>query len=502
MPIPLLALAISAFAIGTTEFVIMGLLPEVAHDLAVSIPSAGLLVSGYALGVAVGAPLLAVLTSKMPRKLALQLLMGVFIVGNTLCAIASSYSVLMIARVVTSFAHGSFFGIGAVVAASLVPAEKRASAIALMFTGLTLANVLGVPFGTFIGQQFGWRAAFWIVSALGVLSLAGVTALVPNRHDAGPLGLGHEVRVLKDPQVWTALAMTVLGFGGVFVVFTYIAPILEQVSGFSPRGVTLILVLFGVGLTIGNTVGGKLADRALMELRWQDAYHQFNTAENEQQLFHQVSAYSKRLGFEYCCYGIRVPQPGSQPLVEIFDTYPPGWMAHYQARNYIEIDPTVRDGAASPNMIIWPDADAAEQPSLWRDARDFGMSVGVAQSSWAARGVFGLLTIARRSDRLTPAEINSLTLQANWLANLSHSLMGRFLVPKLSPAASISLTKREREVLSWTSEGRTASEIGEQLNISERTVTFHINNILAKLGAANKVQAVVKAIGMGLIQAP
>ncbi len=242
--------------------------------------------------------------------------------------------------------------------------------------------------------------------------------------------------------------------------------------------------------------------RDTMELRWQDAYHQFNTAENEQQLFHQVSAYSKRLGFEYCCYGIRVPQPGSQPLVEIFDTYPPGWMAHYQARNYIEIDPTVRDGAASPNMIIWPDADAAEQPSLWRDARDFGMSVGVAQSSWAARGVFGLLTIARRSDRLTPAEINSLTLQANWLANLSHSLMGRFLVPKLSPAASISLTKREREVLSWTSEGRTASEIGEQLNISERTVTFHINNILAKLGAANKVQAVVKAIGMGLIQAP
>ncbi|OUL82809.1 MFS transporter [Paraburkholderia hospita] len=264
MPIPLLALAISAFAIGTTEFVIMGLLPEVAKDLAVSLPSAGLLVSGYALGVAVGAPLLAVVTSKMPRKLALQLLMGVFIVGNVLCAIASDYSVLMIARVVTSFAHGSFFGIGAVVAASLVPQEKRASAIALMFTGLTLANVLGVPFGTFIGQQFGWRAAFWIVAAFGVLSLAGVTALVPNRHDAGPASLGHEVRVLKDPQVWIALTMTVLGFGGVFVVFTYIAPILEQVSGFTPHGVTLILVLFGVGLTVGNTIGGKLADRSLM----------------------------------------------------------------------------------------------------------------------------------------------------------------------------------------------------------------------------------------------
>jgi DHA1 family inner membrane transport protein len=264
MPIPLLALAISAFAIGTTEFVIMGLLPEVARDLAVSIPSAGLLVSGYALGVAVGAPLLAVVTSKMPRKLALQLLMAVFIVGNVLCAVASDYSVLMIARVVTSFAHGSFFGIGAVVAASLVPQEKRASAIALMFTGLTLANVLGVPFGTFIGQEFGWRVAFWVVAAFGVLSLAGIAALVPNKHDTAPAGLAHEVRVLKDPNVWMALAMTIVGFGGVFVVFTYIAPILEQVSGFSPRGVTLILVLFGVGLTIGNTAGGKLADRALM----------------------------------------------------------------------------------------------------------------------------------------------------------------------------------------------------------------------------------------------
>src|SRR6201997_311776 len=199
MPIPLLALAISAFAIGTTEFVIMGLLPEVARDLAVSIPSAGLLVSGYALGVAVGAPLLAVVTSKMPRKLALQLLMGVFIVGNVLCAVADNYSMLMIARVVTSFAHGSFFGIGAVVAASLVPQDKRASAIALMFTGLTLANVLGVPFGTFIGQEFGWRVAFWIVAGLGVLSLAGVAALVPNRHESGPTGLRREVRVLQDP---------------------------------------------------------------------------------------------------------------------------------------------------------------------------------------------------------------------------------------------------------------------------------------------------------------
>lgn len=264
MPIPLLALALSAFAIGTTEFVIMGLLPDVARDLAVSIPSAGLLVSGYALGVAAGAPLLAVLTSKLPRKAALQALMIVFIVGNMLCAVAGDYRMLMIARVVTSFAHGSFFGIGAVVAASLVAREKQASAIALMFTGLTLANVLGVPFGTFVGQSFGWRLTFWIVAALGVLSLAGIAALVPNRHDAGPVGLAREIRVLKEPQVWLALAMTVLGFGGVFVVFTYIAPILEQIGGFSPRAVTMILVLFGAGLTVGNVVGGKLADRALM----------------------------------------------------------------------------------------------------------------------------------------------------------------------------------------------------------------------------------------------
>jgi DHA1 family inner membrane transport protein len=264
MPIPLLALALSAFAIGTTEFVIMGLLPDVARDLSVSLPSAGLLVSGYALGVAAGAPLLAVITSKMRRKLSLQLLMAIFIVGNVLCAIAGDYQMLMIARIVASFAHGSFFGIGAVVAASLVPREKQASAIALMFTGLTLANVLGVPFGTFIGQNFGWRVSFWIVAGLGVVSLAGITALVPNRQDAGASGLAREVRVLKEPQVWLALAMTVLGFGGVFVVFTYIAPILEQVSGFSARAVTLILVFFGAGLTLGNVVGGKLADRSLM----------------------------------------------------------------------------------------------------------------------------------------------------------------------------------------------------------------------------------------------
>jgi DHA1 family inner membrane transport protein len=190
--------------------------------------------------------------------------MNVFIVGNVLCALAPTYALLMVARVVASFAHGAFFGVGAVVAASLVPEQKRASAIALMFTGLTLANVLGVPFGTFIGHEFGWRATFWIVAALGLVSLAALAYWLPQRHDAAPQGLRQEVRVLARPATWLALLTTVLGFGGVFVVFTYIAPILEQVGGFSPHAVTLVLVLFGVGLTLGNSIGGKLADRALM----------------------------------------------------------------------------------------------------------------------------------------------------------------------------------------------------------------------------------------------
>ena len=263
-PIPIIALALAAFAIGTTEFVIMGLLPDVAADLRVSIPSAGLLVSGYALGVAVGAPLLALLTAKMARKTALLLLMGIFILGNLLCALAPGYAMLMGARVITAFAHGSFFGIGAVVAAGLVAPERRASAIALMFTGLTLANVLGVPFGTALGQWLGWRATFWAVTGLGVIALAAVALLVPKVAVDASINLKREVRVLANPQVLIALGMTVLGFGGVFTVFTYITPILTTLSGFDARAVSPILLLFGVGLTVGNTVGGKLADRRLM----------------------------------------------------------------------------------------------------------------------------------------------------------------------------------------------------------------------------------------------
>ncbi|WP_213949559.1 MFS transporter [Luteibacter sp. dw_328] len=262
--LPLLALAVAAFAIGTTEFVIMGLLPEVATDLKVSIPSAGMLVSGYALGVAVGAPLLAAFTAKMERKHALLLLMGLFILGNALCAIAPNYDVLMVARVVAAFCHGSFFGIGAVVAAHLVPANQRARAIALMFAGLTLANVLGVPFGTFLGQWAGWRSTFWAVTALGVIAALGVARFVPSLPNLKAPDMRRELRVLREPQALIALGMTVLGFGGVFTVFTYIAPILQEQSHVSPHWTGAVLVLFGLGTTIGNMLGGRLADWKLM----------------------------------------------------------------------------------------------------------------------------------------------------------------------------------------------------------------------------------------------
>jgi DHA1 family inner membrane transport protein len=242
----------------------MGLLPEVAADLRVSIPSAGMLVSGYALGVAVGAPLLAALTARIERKRALLLLLGLFIVGNLLCAIAPTNGVLMVARVVAAFCHGSFFGIGAVVAAHLVPPGQRARAIALMFTGLTLANVLGVPFGTFLGQWAGWRATFWAVTGLGVLAGLAVMRFVPALPNLRAPDMRRELRVLREPQALIALGMTVLGFGGVFTVFTYIAPILQTQSHVSPQWTGAVLVLFGVGTTLGNLLGGRLADWRLM----------------------------------------------------------------------------------------------------------------------------------------------------------------------------------------------------------------------------------------------
>lgn len=260
MPASLIVLALSAFAIGTTGFVIMGLLPNVAADLGVSIPSAGWLVTGYALGVAVGAPFMALATAHWPRKRALLALMGIFIVGNLLCAVASGYNMLMLARVVTALCHGAFFGIGAVVAASLVPENRRASAVALMFTGLTLANVLGVPLGTALGQAAGWRSTFWAVVAIGVVALIGLWRVLPTDRNQPRADLRRELLALRGLGFWLALSMTVFFAASMFALFTYVAPLLQEVTGVSPRGVTGTLLLIGLGLTLGNFIGGRLAD--------------------------------------------------------------------------------------------------------------------------------------------------------------------------------------------------------------------------------------------------
>ncbi|MFE2727024.1 MFS transporter [Kitasatospora sp. NPDC059327] len=264
MPLALLALAISAFGIGTTEFVIMGLLPEVAGDFSVSIPSAGLLISGYALGVVIGGPLLTVLGTRIPRKGMLLMLMGLFIAGNLVSAVAPAFGLLLVGRVLAAFAHGAFFGIGSVVAADLVAPHKRAGAIALMFTGLTAANVLGVPMGTLLGQHFGWRSTFFVVAVLGAIGFAGIAALVPVQPRVADTRLGPELAVFRKPQIWLALSMTVLGWGGIFAMFTYITPMMTEMAGFAPSSVTWLLFLFGVGLFAGNLLGGWFADRALM----------------------------------------------------------------------------------------------------------------------------------------------------------------------------------------------------------------------------------------------
>ncbi|MER5559246.1 MFS transporter [Streptomyces sp. NPDC001251] len=266
MPLALLALAIGAFGIGTTEFVIMGLLPEVAGTFDVSIPTAGYLVSGYAVGVMLGAPLMTVLGTKITRKRMLMLLMGFFIAGNVLSALAPAFGLMLAGRIVASLAHGAFFGIGSVVAADLVAPKKKAGAIAMMFTGLTVANVVGVPAGTLIGQQVGWRATFLVVASLGVLGLLGVAKLVPDMPKAQGVRLRHEIAAFRNVQVLLAMAMTVLGFGGVFAAITYITPMMTNVAGYADTSVTWLLVLFGLGMVSGNLIGGRFADRALMPM--------------------------------------------------------------------------------------------------------------------------------------------------------------------------------------------------------------------------------------------
>ncbi|WP_336695468.1 MFS transporter [Delftia acidovorans] len=265
MPLSLLALAAGAFGIGTTEFIIMGLLTQVSQDLHISIPTAGSLISGYAIGVAVGAPVLTLLTRQWPRKRLLLALMLIFIAGNLAAAFAPTYEWLMSARVLTSLTHGTFFGVGAVVATGLVPVDKKASAIALMFSGLTLATLLGVPAGAWIGQMFGWRSAFLAVAAIGVLAFAILAAFVPRdqgRPEVTPLA--QELAVLANGQVWLGLGITAFGFAGVFALYTYVEPLLTQVTRMGDSLVALTLLLFGAGLAAGNLLGGKLADGGVM----------------------------------------------------------------------------------------------------------------------------------------------------------------------------------------------------------------------------------------------
>lgn len=262
MPLALWALTLSAFAIGTTEFVIVGLIPTIAASLDVSVPSAGLLVSLYALGVAIGAPVLTALTGRVPRKQLLLGLMVLFTIGNLVAWMAPNYASLMAARVLTGLAHGVFFSIGSTIATSLVPKEKAASAIALMFTGLTVALVTGVPLGTFIGQHFGWQATFLAVSLLGVIAAVGSAILVPsNIAGSAPSSLLTQLAVLKKPRLLLVYAMTTLGYGGSFIAFTYLAPVLQEVSGFAASTVSLVMLVYGVSVAAGNIWGGKLADR-------------------------------------------------------------------------------------------------------------------------------------------------------------------------------------------------------------------------------------------------
>ncbi|MFJ8019684.1 MFS transporter [Streptomyces sp. NPDC096311] len=264
MPLALLALAVGAFGIGTTEFVMMGLLPDVADDLHISIPSAGHLVSAYALGVVIGAPLLAAATARMSRRKVLIALMGLFVAGNALSAFAPDYHWLLAARFVSGLPHGAFFGVGAVVATNLVAPERKARSVSLMFLGLTVANIAGVPVATFIGQHFGWRATFLGVSAIGLAAIASLAFLIPRDHTHGPTGgLRGELAALRSLPVWLALGTTVAGFGALFSAYSYITPMLTDAAGYADSSVTLLLALFGVGATVGNLVGGRLADHSL-----------------------------------------------------------------------------------------------------------------------------------------------------------------------------------------------------------------------------------------------
>jgi DHA1 family inner membrane transport protein len=264
VPIALLALAIGAFGIGTTEFVMMGVLPQAAADFGVPIPTAGYLITGYALGVVVGAPLLTASAVRLPRKTMLLAMMGLFTLGNVLFALSPNQEFGVVFRFIAGLPHGAFFGAGAVVASGLVEKGDRAKAVSMMFMGLTLANVVGVPLGTLLGQQVGWRATFLVVAVIGLVAIAAIAKLVPHQGKPEAPSLRGELSAFRRPQVWLALGIVTFGLGGVFACLSYIAPMLTDVAGYSPTNVTVLLSLAGVGMTIGNYLGGRLADKALM----------------------------------------------------------------------------------------------------------------------------------------------------------------------------------------------------------------------------------------------
>lgn len=263
MPLALLALAVAAFGIGTTEFVMMGLLPNVADDLGTTVPTSGHLVSAYAIGVVIGAPLLTAVGVRLPRKPMLIALMALFTVGNLASALAPGFGTLLAGRVLAGLPHGAFFGVGAVVAARLVRPERRARAVATMFLGLTVANIVGVPAGTALGQQLGWRATFLVVTLIGLVAMAALWALVPRLPLERGSGLGGELRALRHPQVALGLLTAVFGFAGVFAVYSYLASMMTEVTGFAETSVTWVLALFGIGMTLGALAAGPLTDRAL-----------------------------------------------------------------------------------------------------------------------------------------------------------------------------------------------------------------------------------------------
>ncbi|WP_335987961.1 MFS transporter [Glycomyces sp. MUSA5-2] len=262
MPLALFALMISAFGIGTTEFVVSGLLPEIADEMKVGLPTAGLLISGYALGVVIGGPIATAAGTRLPRKNMLIVLMVLFIAGNMIAAVGVSYGLLMTGRIVAAVCHGAFFGVASVVAADLVDESKRSRAISMVFTGLTVANVVGSPLGTWVGQGYGWRATFWMITVFGLVSLAGIVFLVPRQPRPEETSLRRELAEFKSLQVWLAVAIAGLSIGALFAAYSYVAPLMTEVAGYSPAALTPLLVLFGVGLVIGNLLGGRFADRA------------------------------------------------------------------------------------------------------------------------------------------------------------------------------------------------------------------------------------------------